>query len=266
MIELHSHVLPGIDDGTRDIPEALQLLTDYTNQGVTTIVCTPHLLPETFSSAATLVSWLDRCDSRITELSEAAKEHGIEVTLLAGAEISLSTSMLPYLQQPELATRFSLNKGSYILVELPHTLSGGLTTLEGMLFQIELSGYSPILAHPERTAHNPGVMAVLKKWVESGRILLQANAGHLVDDPRLDPQRRERYRRRQKITIELIRQNMIEFISSDAHDPVNRPCQHQLAYEKVARLFGETTAKHLLSDNPANVINNLALGGINQTD
>lgn len=261
MIELHSHVLPGLDDGTQNIPEALQLLTDYTNQGVTTIVCTPHLLPDTFSSAATLISWLDRRDQLITELSEAAIEHEIEVTLLAGAEVSLSTAIMPYLQQPELATRFTLNKGSYILVELPHTLSGGLTTLEGLLFQIELSGYSPILAHPERTAHNPGVISTLKKWVESGRILLQANAGHLVDDPRLDPNRRERYRRRQKITIELIRQDMIEFISSDAHDPVNRPCQHQLAYEKVARLFGKATAERLLSENPANVINDMALGG-----
>lgn len=254
MIELHSHLLYGMDDGAGDLDESLRMLTDYAAQGVTEIACTPHLLPESFASLETLHAFLDQRDETIAVIQAAADEQGIAITLRPGAELMLSSSMLPFVKNPAIAGRLTLNGGSYILVELPHMLSGGIRMLDGLLFELQLAGLLPILAHPERTAHNEGVLPVLKEWVKSGRVLLQANAGHLVEDPRLTPERQARYARRRAIVRQMIDADLVQVIASDAHDPTYRPPQHRLAFAELKRLYTEEKAWRFLTDNPRRIL------------
>lgn len=261
MIELHSHVLPGLDDGAVNMEEALQLLKQYAEQQVSTVVCTPHLLPQFCANPDTLTTFLDRRDAKLTSLQRAAERNCIEITLIPGAELVLTTNILPYLQEPLLAERITINKSGYVLVELPHALPGGLRTLEGLLFEIQLAGLLPILAHPERSAHNPGVLPVLKQWVESGRVLLQVNAGHLADDNRLPPDRQERYRARQPIAWDMLHQNLVCVVSSDAHNPTGRPAQTQLAYQAIRKQLGAGEAMRLMVENPKRIIQDEAVLG-----
>ncbi len=260
MIDIHSHVLPGLDDGAAGVAEAIQLLRQYAEQGVTTVVCTPHLLPQHLETADTLTAYLDRRDAALAALQAAAEAQNIPVTLLPGAEAMLTTTLLPYLRKRAFSERIALNQGSYLLVELPRMLNGGLRMLEGLLFEIQLTGLMPILAHPERVAHGEGVLPVLRNWVEGGRILLQVNAGHLVDDARLDEERRLRYRARQKITSQMIEQGMVQFIASDAHDPIARPCQGKMVFDEVERAFGSAAANRLMVENPGRAVGSLVIG------
>lgn len=254
MIEIHSHVLYGMDDGSADLQESLLMLSDYAAQGVTEIACTPHLLPETFASLESLNAFLDERDRKIATLQDAASEKGLTIQLRPGTELMLSTAMLPYIKIPTVAERLTLKGGSYVLVELPHVLTGGVRMLDGLLFQLQLAGLLPILAHPERTAHNDGVLSVFKEWVKSGRILMQVNAGHIVEDPRLSPERQERYRRRRPIVCQMIEAELVHFIASDAHDHQYRPPQNQLAFSELKKQYGEQHAWRLCTDNPRRVL------------
>lgn len=254
MIELHSHVLFGMDDGATDVEQSLLMLSDYAAQGVTEIACTPHLLPETFASLETLTAFLDKRDETLATLQDAADVKKIAIRLDRGVELMLSSAMLPYIKIPAVAERMTLNGGSYILVELPHILSGGIRVLDGLLFELQLAGLLPILAHPERTAHNDGVMATLKEWVKSGRILLQVNAGHIVEDPRLSSDRQERYRRRRPIVRQMIEAELVHFVASDAHDQKSRPPQHSLAHQSLKSQYGEEIADRFLTDNPSRAL------------
>lgn len=254
MIEIHSHVLPDMDDGAGDLDEALQMLVDYAAQGVTRIACTPHLLPEHFASEASLNAFLDLRDEKITFLQAAAKARNIDVFLCSGTELTLSSAMLPYIKNPAYAERMSLNGGSYVLVELPMVLSGGIRMLDGLLFELQMAGLLPILAHPERTAHNEGVLPVLKDWVRSGRVLLQSNAGHIVEDPKLSPERQARYNRRRPIVRQMIQDGLVHIIASDAHDPIRRPPQNKLAFDEISRLCGKDFALRLMSENPRRIL------------
>lgn len=254
MIELHSHLLYGMDDGAGDLDEALRMLADYAAQEVTEIACTPHLFPLTFTSHKTLQTFLDQRDETIAAIQAAAEERRIAITLRPGTEMMLSSTMLPFVKSPEIAARLTLNGGSYILVELPQLLSGGIRMLDGLLFELRLAGLLPILAHPERIAHNEGVLPALKEWVKSGHVLLQANAGHLVEDPRLTPERQARYARRRAVVRQMIDAGLIQVIASDAHDPTYRPPQHQLAFAEVKRLYSEEKAWRFLTDNPRRIL------------
>ena len=168
----------------------------------------------------------------------------------------LTSDLLPGLEilQRRFQKPMSLAGSAYILVELPRWLNNGLRSVEPLLFNLELAGNFPILAHPERIVPFADALPILESWVEQERIYLQINASSLVEPLKGTAEQKERYNRRRQIADELIRRRMVHFIASDAHGANKRPVQNAPAWQTISQDYTQALAKLLLQDNPARLL------------
>ncbi len=256
MIEIHSHVLFGIDDGAPDLEHSLQLLQDYVRQGVTEIICTPHFEPVHYQRPENLTAYFSQRQSAFELLNVEIERLKLPIQLHLGAEIMLAADIVRLLAVQQYKDRLRLAGSDYILVELPRTLTGGFQVLDQLLFRLQINGLTPILAHPERSMNNPEFLDVLQAWVDDERLLVQVNASSFVLDERLPVERQQHYRRREAYIWELARRNIIHFVASDAHHPAKRPVQQHLARQTLSLRFGAEMAEQLTKTNPAKIIAN----------
>ncbi len=201
MIDLHCHVLAGIDDGPGTLADSLALVGGAVAAGARTIVATPHVNRLYPNDAATI-------DKHVAELNERLSSEGVAVEIKTGAEIALT--QLAEIEADELR-RLSLGGGPWLLVEPPFTPIA--TNLEAILLELQREGHRIVLAHPERCAalrRNPDV---LESLVGSG-FLTSVTAGSLVG------QFGEEAR---AYALEMARANLLHNVASDAHDQVKRP-------------------------------------------
>ena len=254
MVDLHSHLLPGIDDGAEDLQASMALLAAYLRQGVSDVVCTPHLPPRedsTFSQTAIRAA-IDSRDRALDGLREATASLAPSVRLHAGAEVML-TSSLPGLLRL-FARECCLAGSPYLLVEVPSFLSSGLHAIDPLLFRIQLEGLTPVLAHPERMSLSESDLAILTEWVGQGRLLLQVNATTLLPAETLPVERRERQRRRQAAVDLLVRAGAVHIVASDTHGPIHRPPMLEEAFQFVGAKYGQRIADRLFKENPRRII------------
>src|SRR3954452_13891716 len=139
MIDLHSHILPGLDDGPADLDGSLALAREAVARGTRKIIATPHVRDDHPYP-------LDEIDNRVDGLNRAFANQGIDLEVVAGGEVAISK--IPDLDEPTLR-RVCLGDGTYLLVESPYTQTSQL--LEHVLFDLQARGFRPILAHPERS-------------------------------------------------------------------------------------------------------------------
>ena len=257
MIEIHSHVLPGIDDGAANPADCLLMLHEYVEQGVTDVIATPHMDFSQFSSASQIDSYLAQVNRLFDETRLVAKDKLIPISLHLGLELVLTSDLLVYLKnrKSDEGQSVSLAGSNYLLVELPRFLENGLQTLEPLLFQIQLMGYQAILAHPERSMRHPDTFPILEKWVRDDRVKLQINANAIVP-PSADSHdsRHDRFHRRNQYVKQLIDDGMVHFVASDAHDPELRRPLNGEAYEEIRERYSVELAKMLCRDNPRRII------------
>ena len=232
-VDIHSHVLPGVDDGSPSVEVSLAMLEVAIGQGVGAMVLTPHLRPFDGPEKEE-----EHC-GRFAELQEAVRDAGLEIDLHLGSEIAFRFNM------PEVAAWPSghLADAAYVLTDLPPgPLSPGL---EQAYFELRSAGYKPILAHPERhrqLSRHPEQIERLRQQ----DLLLQVNTGSLFG----------KLGRRAQATAEMIvEQGWTDFIGSDAHDLEKRPLSLLVeARERVADLCGEAEVARVFRDNPACVL------------
>jgi protein-tyrosine phosphatase len=201
MIDLHCHVLPGIDDGPGTMAGSLALARAAVAAGAHTLVATPHVSTRYPNDAMTIAPLVEA-------LREQLSAEGIALELLPGAEIALTR--LPDIQ-PDQLSRLGLGGGPWLLIECPFapTIGG----LEDILLGLPRRGHRVVLAHPERCStfqHDPELLARL---VDSG-IVTSITAGSLVG------QFGDRARR---LALELVHRGLVHNVTSDAHDHVHRP-------------------------------------------
>jgi protein-tyrosine phosphatase len=256
MIEIHSHILPGLDDGAPDLAAAQQLARDYIAQGVSDVVCTPHLTTEHSQTPATLDWYLEKRNHIQAQLTAWLEAEKIPLRLHQGAELLISSATLGILQNDTWRDQITLAQSDYILVELPSVLAGGYKALDQILFNIQILGLQPILAHPERAMKNEGFTETLAQWIDAGRVLTQVNNSSFVTDPRLDPAQQQRYHKRQTAIDHLAAQDLIHFTASDAHHPTRRPVQNLLARETLTARYGPQRAAAWTRTNPAKILEN----------
>lgn len=230
MIDIHSHILPGIDDGARSVNEACDMARDALTEGVTVMVATPHVKNEWPTTP-------ERVESGVGELRAELADAAIELDVLPGAEISLER--LGQLGADDLR-RFSLGQtGIYVLVECPY--SGSPLELVPAIKALRDSGVTTVVAHPER---NPGVEerpARLESLVELGA-LVQVTAASV--DGRLG--------RSAKVTAEsLLDLGLVHVIASDAHGPHIRRSGLGTAAEAVG---DPVLARYLTEESPAAIL------------
>jgi protein-tyrosine phosphatase len=234
VIDIHTHILPHFDDGPPDMETSIGMGRIAVEEGITGIISTSH-------SAEALDVGREEMETRLQEVRDAWRADGIGVELHLGVEIYLTPQTPADLKAGKL---WSLAGSRYLLVELPFHLWP--TFAEDVMFDLQLQGYTPILAHPERytaIAHDPNRMYEL---AERG-ILSQVTGAAFLGAHGHDAQR---------CAQALVRYGLAQFISSDAHGVTVRKRAPRLreAMRAAARLVGEERAHALVLDNPARIV------------
>ena len=209
MIDLHTHVLPGIDDGPPDLDTALALLTRMAEEGVDVVVATPHV-SEQYPTTA------ERIAEGVSELRNALADAGVPLEVLPGAEVALDRAVA--LGDDEL-DQLCLGEGRFLLVESP--LASSAADFDWILDGLRERGFSLVLAHPERSPAFQRDPARLLRHVAAGdlcSITAGAMAGRFGTTVR-------------RFTLRLLREGMIHDVASDAHDLVHRPPGLRIAFE-----------------------------------
>ncbi|MBA2383503.1 MAG: protein tyrosine phosphatase, partial [Actinobacteria bacterium] len=172
MIDLHSHVLPGIDDGAATFAESLAIARAAVEDGVAELAATPHVRADYPTSAATMLELVARLRARIAS-------EGVPLLIHTGGEISLDS--LDRLTRDELRS-FGLGGSRYLLLEFPY--AGWPLDAHERLFRLQLDGFVPVIAHPERSVEVKAAPERVAPFVELGA-LVQVTAASL--DGRFGP-------------------------------------------------------------------------------
>ena len=229
MIDIHTHILPGVDDGARDLSVSLEMLEQAVNDSITHLICTPHVLSKVNQE------WATRCLDTFDQLQNEVGKRGWQIELFLGGEIYLQANLLDYSHH----RFFTLDPGGkYILLELPVIEIPQFT--EKMIFELKMKGYYVVLAHPERNATIVGHVSRVSTLVERGA-LMQINAGSLLG--RFGSEVEE-------FSRTLLKNNLVHFVASDAHDPRSRKPVLSKGYAWVEENAGGETANRLFTLNP----------------
>lgn len=137
MIDWHSHILPGLDDGAADTAQSLAMASALSEAGFSTVYCTPHLMRGCYEAAN------DQVRRGVVELQQCLNQEGIPLKLLAGREYCLDEYLLPALEDP-----LPLGDSRLILVEIPPGITADM--VRRLSYDMVRSGFTPVIAHPER--------------------------------------------------------------------------------------------------------------------
>ena len=200
MIDLHCHVLPGIDDGPRTLEGSLQLARAAAAAGIETLVATPHVNSRCRNDAATI--------ARLTEdVNERLEREDVPVRVLPGAEVAITS--VAEIEPRELA-RLGLGAGGWLLMEPP--FSPVARGVENVLMELKASGHDVVIAHPERCPAFQRDPATVRALVDAGA-LVSITAGSLAGRFGSEPRR---------CALALARAGLVHNVTSDAHDVAER--------------------------------------------
>jgi protein-tyrosine phosphatase len=238
MVDIHHHLLPGLDDGALDLETSISMARLAAADGITHIICTPHASSRYAFSPALIAE-------KLSTLRSALAAESIPITLATGCDFHLSyDNIKDAIANPR---KYSLNAGDYLLIELPdHGLS---TSLEEIFYQLRLAGLILILTHPERNPTLQRDHARLAAWLREG-MFVQITAGSLLG--RFGETAR-------KMSHALLTSRWVHFLATDAHNLTSRPPLLSEARDLVAARYGEAYAARLCTENPTAVFNGLAM-------
>ncbi len=202
MIDIHSHILPGIDDGSRTIEESVELLKQAEKNGVTDLIVTPHYMLGSDYEANN-----ETKRKLLTKLKRYAKKEGLNINLYLGNEVFVENNMPGMIKDKKITT---LNNSHYLLFELP--LNYRYNGVEEVLFELGCKRYTPVLAHPERYGFIKEDPRRIERLIDKGAVL-QCNLESFLG----------KYGKHAKKTaILLLKHHMITFIGSDIHHDTNK--------------------------------------------
>jgi protein-tyrosine phosphatase len=235
MVDLHCHILPGIDDGARDLEASLAMARRAVEDGIDVIVATPHWPYESEPTPAARILELT------SELQDELDRAQIPLHLVPGHECVI-TPELPDELASGGALAFGNGKARYALLETPyHHLP---YYLRDIVFQVQSRGFASIIAHPERNPIIQNEPEQLLEYVRSG-CLVQVTAGSLTGQWGAASR---------KTGLALFRRGLAHIIASDAHSANSRPPVLSDARKIVAEAIGEEIARKAVEDIPRKVI------------
>jgi protein-tyrosine phosphatase len=229
-VDIHCHILPGLDDGARDWDESLAMAQLAAEDGTSTIIATPHQLGGYGRTQR------DAIRLRVGELKQRLADAGVPLLVLPGADVRVEDQLVEQLLSGNVLTLGDF--GRHVLLELPHEL---YLPLEPVVERLARHGIVAILSHPER---NAGILRrpdVLDPLVDAG-CLLQITAGSLCGSFG-EPCRR--------LAESLIASGLAHFVATDGHGAKARRPLMRRAYERVIELVGVEMAATLCCHNPA---------------
>lgn len=196
-VDIHSHLIPGIDDGVKSVEESIEILTGMEKMGYQKIITTPHIHSDYYPN--TRNSILDG----LKALQKAIEASGLKIKVEAAAEYFIDSEFLRLIESGE--ELLSFGDSNYVLVETP--FMNRPLIFDEVVFKLKSNDYTPILAHPERYTYLSGDLFWLKKVKKQG-VNLQITTTSLVGAYGREPQ---------KIAIQLLKEEMVDFVGSDLH-------------------------------------------------
>ena len=234
MIDLHSHILPGIDDGAPDWDTSIEMCKIAVADGVHTMVATPHMLDGVHNvKRQTILDHVGQLQSRLNEMN-------IKLTVLPGADVHIGMKFVQLLESGSLVT--VNDTGKYVLVEFPHeVLPSGIDQL---LYSIQVAGAVPIITHPERQSEVQRKPEVVFKWVTQGN-LVQVTAASITG---------ELGKTAKACSHSLLQGGLVHIIASDAHSSTWRAPGLSKAKKVVAEMLSPAQAEEMVTVLPQKVI------------
>ncbi|MBQ3433373.1 hypothetical protein IJG22_03735 [Candidatus Saccharibacteria bacterium] len=230
MIDIHSHILPGIDDGARTMDESIEIVQELVSQGVTGIVATPHYITDTY-----YVSDRKHNEALAARLREALSDAGIAVDIWLGNEIFIDRSIADLLQQNIVST---MGGTDYVLVEF--SLNEEYPNYVDVLGDLMEKDYKVILAHPERYVLTQQDYDVLEELCDMG-VLLQCNVGSFIG---------QYGKAAEKLAVRLARENRIFAMGSDIHH-ARGDKRIMRATKKLRKYYDAAGLERILVKNPS---------------
>lgn len=231
MIDIHSHILPGLDDGSGSLAESLAMARMAVDSGITAMVATPHCMGDRVEEV--LESW--------QLLRQALEENQIPLRLYPGMEIYGTTGTLELLKAGKLLT---LNNSRYPLVEFAFRGDGDKETV--LLRELCEAGYCPVVAHPERYGYVQYDPRLVNRWYRMG-CLMQVNRGSLLG----------RFgRHAQAMAVEMVERGFAMTVATDAHRFRSRTAWMADVREMLTQEVSSLCAKTLLKENPRKILKN----------
>lgn len=216
MKDLHSHIIPGIDDGAKTMKESLLMAEQAVRNGVTHMVCTPHIHPQYFDNSKAII------EHGFVQLADRIKLERIPLILSFAAEVRVNELIPSWIRNSELPYIGKYQERAVLLLEMPHShVPSGLDMLIKWLIS---NNVQPLIAHPER---NRDILKQPKllEWLSRLGCIFQVTAGSFTGCFGKDVQ---------ALAIQMLMDNSFHIVASDTHDAKRRPNDMKRAYDVVA--------------------------------
>lgn len=235
MLDLHNHILPGLDDGAPNLSVALAMARAFVADGVTTVACTPHILPGLYHNDGPGIR------TAVARLRRILAEEAIPLGLVEGADVHIAPGLVAGLRSGYIP---SLAGSRYVLIEPPHHVAPA--RLENAFFELVVAGYVPILTHPERLTWIRSHYDVIQRLSRNG-VWMQLTAASLTG---AFGRQSEYWGKR------MLDERIVHILASDAHDIEYRAPSLGRGRDAAERIVGAQEAEHLVLTRPSGVVAN----------
>ncbi|WP_257348281.1 tyrosine-protein phosphatase [Pseudalkalibacillus decolorationis] len=232
MIDIHCHILPGIDDGAQTVEDSIEMARAAIDEGITTIIATPHHNSHYQNYGSTILD-------KVVQLNDVLNHQQVDLTILPGQEPRITGELLSQFETGEIHTLTGGRK--YMHIELPSNHVPSYS--KSIVFELQLKGITPIIVHPERNQKLIEEPDLLYELVRDGA-LTQVTASSIIGNFGKNIQ---------KFSQQLIESNLTHFIASDAHNTTNRAFHLRTAFEEVERKFG-ISVRYNLQENAEYIV------------
>ena len=234
MIDIHSHILPGIDDGARSMDEALRMSEMALADGIKTIVATPHHMKGVYENTKGVIS------AELARFKEVLKENGVDLDVLPGSDVSLEDGLAGAIRAGTIMT---INDGGkFLLLELPTFFQPH--QVKEQIFKLKLRGIVPIISHPERNPRLMEEIDTLYDLITMGALVQitgEALSGRMGGNIRGN-------------AFKLLKLGMVHVIATDSHNTSSRPPVLSRARDAAAAVVGPDEAEKMVLHNPRAII------------
>lgn len=235
MIDLHCHILPGIDDGAPDYEVSLAMAQRAVADGITITACTPHIMPGYYENTGPDIR------ERVKALQAVLDDECIPLQLVTGADVHLTTDLVSGLKSGE---KLTLADSRYFLFEPPHNLAP--PRMAEAVFDAMAAGYQPIITHPERLRWIDENYAMMVQLAQAGawmQLTAASVTGRFGKGPLYWSER-------------MLDEGLVHILATDAHNLRSRPCVLSQAVDAVAERLGEQAALDMVTTRPRAVLDN----------
>lgn len=233
MIDVHCHILPGIDDGSRSVEESMEMIKEAYEAGFTDIISTSHYIEESYHTPKA------RRQELIDMLNSKIEQEGMDIKVYNGAEAYITPNLAGLIEAEELPT---MNGTKYLLMELP--MHNQILHLDRILKDVISKGITLIIAHPERYSYVQKNYKILNELVDMG-ILFQANYGSCIG---------QYGKEAEKTLKKLLKANMISFFGTDCHREGSVYGKMPEILKKLEKMVGREKLEELTTINPQKLL------------